>query len=170
MRKKAWEDHLAALAPYPEGRYQGKGIVIVAGGRLLESSLVTIKMLRDHGCTLPIEMWYKSDEITSQQLAVVQQMYIITKPFEDLFAADQLEPMDSNVGKRHFQLKSYAVYHSDFEEVLLLDADNTPLKNVEYLFSHPTYEAVGTVLWPGKMPLMHLLSFACGHSCAVFCL
>ena len=45
---------------YPEGRYEGRGIVICAGGaRLFTCAYVAIGILRRVlGCTLPIEVWH----------------------------------------------------------------------------------------------------------------
>ena len=49
--------------PYPEGRFQGQGIVICGGGeRYFPSAWVCMNMLRDLGCELPIELWYLGDQ------------------------------------------------------------------------------------------------------------
>jgi alpha 1,2-mannosyltransferase len=44
--------------------------------------------------------------------------------------------------------KPYALVHSDFEEILVIDADNTPIRNPEYLFDSEPYEETGAVFWP----------------------
>src|SRR5690242_8603824 len=55
---------LEALAPYPEGRFAGRGIVICAGGqRLFPNGWVCMRVLRLLGCTLPIEFWHFENEI-----------------------------------------------------------------------------------------------------------
>ena len=68
----------------------------------------------------------------------------------DVQTVDALE-----VGKRYtvtrlggWELKAYALLHSRFREVLLLDADNVPVRNPEYLFDTPDYTAAGTLFWP----------------------
>ena len=121
---------------------------MVAGGRLLESALTTVKMLRDYGCKLPFEMWHKRGEISSAQMVLVRSFGVMPMVFEDHVPDSELQPVESNVGPRLFQLKSLAVLHSAFEELLLLDADNTPVRNVEYLFEHETYMRAHVVLWP----------------------
>jgi hypothetical protein len=47
-----------------------------------------------------------------------------------------------------WELKAFALVHSPFREVLLLDADNTPVKNPLYLFSTPAFEENGAIFWP----------------------
>jgi len=51
-------------------------------------------------------------------------------------------------------LKPYAIINSRFAEVLLLDADNVPVRNPESLFDHPWFERDGAMLWPdlGRLP------------------
>jgi hypothetical protein len=47
-----------------------------------------------------------------------------------------------------WELKPYAILHSRFREVLLLDADNVPVRNPEYLFETPEYQKTGAIFWP----------------------
>ena len=47
-------------------------------------------------------------------------------------------------------LKSYAMLHSSFREVLFLDADNVPVSNPEYLFETPQFRQTGAIFWPDR--------------------
>jgi hypothetical protein len=47
-----------------------------------------------------------------------------------------------------WQNKPFALVHSKFEEVLFLDADNFCLRNPEFLFDEPRYQASGCAFWP----------------------
>jgi hypothetical protein len=47
-----------------------------------------------------------------------------------------------------WELKPYAIIHSSFEELLLLDADNVPVENPEFLFETTEYRKTGAVFWP----------------------
>jgi hypothetical protein len=47
-----------------------------------------------------------------------------------------------------WELKPYAMINSRFREVLLLDADNVPVRDPAYLFDAPQYRACGAVFWP----------------------
>ena len=65
-------------------------------------------------------------------------------------------PVDAfEVAKRHpvdrlggLELKPYAVMHSRFREVLLLDADNVPVRDPGFLFDLPEFHDTGTLFWP----------------------
>ena len=60
---------------------------------------------------------------------------------------------------RGWELKSFALLHSRFAEVLLLDADNVPVRNPEYLFETPRFQETAAVLWPdrGRMTVGHVI-------------
>lgn len=47
-----------------------------------------------------------------------------------------------------WELKPYAILHSPFREVLLLDADNVPLVDPEFLFDTPEFKRTGAIFWP----------------------
>ena len=139
---------MADIPVFSFSSMHGRGIVIVAGGPLLEMALTTVQMLRDYGCGLAIEIWHLRSEISSAHLAIFRRLGVSGMEFEQHTTAREMKPVISNVGVRLFQLKSLAVLHSHFEEVLLLDADNTPLRDVEYLFDHPVYKRSHVVIWP----------------------
>src|SRR4051812_40063337 len=62
--KEQWQEHMKSVPPYP-GHFKGKGIVICAGGvTYLTCAWVNITLLRETGCTLPIEIWYSDNELT----------------------------------------------------------------------------------------------------------
>jgi hypothetical protein len=47
-----------------------------------------------------------------------------------------------------WELKAYAILHCPFEQVLLLDADNVPVTNPEFLFTTPEFRTTGAIFWP----------------------
>ncbi|CAK9088015.1 unnamed protein product [Durusdinium trenchii] len=49
-------------------------------------------------------------------------------------------------------VKPLAVLGSDFQEVLLLDADNLPAVDPSFLFDEPQYRATGALFWPDLSP------------------
>jgi hypothetical protein len=136
----------AALQPgCPQDRFSGRGIVICAGGaRLFTCAWVEIALLRRHlGCTLPIEVWH----IGSGELGPAMRSLLADLGAETV---DALE-----VARRHptarlggWELKAFALMHSRFREVLLLDADNVPVRDPEFLFDTPEYQAGGAMFWP----------------------
>lgn len=49
---------------------------------------------------------------------------------------------------RGWELKSYAILHCPFKDVILLDADNVPLVDPAVLLSCAEYHATGAIFWP----------------------
>jgi hypothetical protein len=131
--------------PFPAQRFAGRGIVICAGGaRMFTCAWITIALLRRHlGCTLPIEVWH----LGTREMGPPMRGLL-----EDLGAAT----VDAHeVAKRHpvqrlggWELKAYALLHTRFAEALLLDADNLPVRDPEFLFDRAEYRATGALFWP----------------------
>jgi len=67
-----------------------------------------------------------------------------------------VECVDASKERRKFparilhgwELKPYAILHSPFREVLLLDADNVPVVDPEFLFDTREFQANGAIFWP----------------------
>lgn len=148
-RRADWQRALAAVPPYPAASVSGRGIIIVAGGKYLQPALVMLRMLRDLGCTLRIQIWHLGDEeMTAAHRAMLEPFNVETRDFRQYATEEQLRPIAANVGMRLFQLKPLALLHSDLQEVLLLDSDNCPVRDPTYLFDDEHYTATGTVFWP----------------------
>lgn len=149
-QRQLFEAAIAAIPPYPAERYAGKGIVICAGGaRLFACAYVAIGILRRIlGCRLPIQLWHLGDA------EIGPPMRSLLKDFEveviDAFDFTGRHPLRVIGG---WELKPYAIVHSRFREVFLLDADNIPLIDPVRLFDLPQYAATGTVFWPDLVNL-----------------
>jgi hypothetical protein len=129
---------------YPERRFSGRGIVIAAGGpRLLINAWVAIRMLRHVGCELPIECWYLGeDEYNAAWEALVE-------PFDvRCIDAFQVRKQFPHAQLRGWELKPYAIQHSAYADVILLDADNIAIRDPTYLFDSSYYHDYGAVFWP----------------------
>lgn len=148
-RTAEWTSFLRSLPDYPVDQYSGRGIIVVAGGKYLESALVMIKMLRESGTQLRIQVWHLGEaEMPASHRVLLEPYKVETKNFEDYVSSEALAPIQANVGLRLFQLKPLAILHSDFEEVLLLDSDNCPIRDPSYLFEDKSFKEIGTVFWP----------------------
>ena len=112
-----------------------KGIIISGGGRYLLCALVNIQILRQHGCSLPIELWYyRNERLPSRAKKELLSWDVTCRELPDL--------------PTRYACKPWAVAHSAFDEVLVLDADNTPIRNPEYLFDSEPYLETGAIFWP----------------------
>jgi len=147
----ALQDAALALDPPLPQHFSGRGIVICAGGpRLFACAWVLLHMLREVlGCTLPIEVWYVgAGEMDPIMLALLRTFHCV-------------EPMDATgissyerIRSQHpHALKPFAILHSSFREVLLIDADNVPIADPSFLFDTTQYTETGALFWPDLKPI-----------------
>jgi len=139
----ASEGFIETIPPYPR-RFHGRGIV-VCGGRVksFTNAWVSLNMLRRLGCRLPIQLWHLGrSEFDSEMGGLVAQLGV---ECADASRVRRSHPARILNGR---ELKPYAILHCPFKEVLLLDADNVPVVNPEFLFETPQFQETGAIFWP----------------------
>lgn len=145
------EQFVAQLGQVPRfDLEQPRGIVICAGGaKYFPCAWVCIKMLRQVGCSLPIEIWHLGPEEMSERMrALVSDLGVN--------CVDALEVAKERPSRilNGWELKCYAVVNCRFQHVILLDADNVPVVDPTSLFDCSPYREHGAIFWPdiGNMP------------------
>lgn len=156
-----WEAALQKKPVFPAAKFAGRGIVICAGLRLFPCAWVAIKMLRRLGCPLPIEMWHLGpEEMTAAIRRSVEPLGVR--------CVDALERCHGPAARKlkGWELKAFALLHCSFAEVLLLDADNVPVENPDFLFDEPEYLRTGAIFWPdfGRLHPQRAIWDLCGVS------
>jgi alpha 1,2-mannosyltransferase len=138
------------LIPYEDyqHRFQGRGIVIVAGNqKSMKRVRVILKTLGKLGSRLPIEIHYWDDEMTEESqkdiAAMWPEMY-----FNDLSASSNILKTNHDQLYINYQLKTAAIINSRFAEPLLLDSDNIPVIDPKSLYESSIYKEYGTLFWP----------------------
>lgn len=129
---------------------QQRGIVIPAGGAgLLANAHVIIQVIRVYfGCLIPVEVAHCGpDELVSPFHAQISELADAT--LVDVcnprgFPKHHIRPAEMH----KYLPKIYALYHSKFDEVLMLDADSQPLVDPAQLFSIPDFHSHGSYFWP----------------------
>ena len=135
---------LASLNPPSRSTRSGRGIVICAGGeKLLRCAWVCVNMLRAHGCRLPIELW----QLNAAEIDDETRARFLDLGATSVNAAEIRETHPVRI-LNGWELKPYALAHCGFAEVLLLDADNVPLVDPEYLFDSVEFLETGAIFWP----------------------
>ncbi|OWZ20543.1 hypothetical protein PHMEG_0005025 [Phytophthora megakarya] len=125
--------------PMTLGIHNTQGIVIAAYDSVLPSAFASIRRLRDIGCSLPIELWFRHDELAPDN--PVLQLLI------DKFGPVHLRQIfDERI--HGFNVKVHALYYSQFTSALLLDADNFAVRDPTPLFSSSDMKRYGAVFWP----------------------
>jgi hypothetical protein len=139
------EGFLRAVPPYPQGRYQGRGVVFAAGGDGGFPGLyVSIRALRHLGCRLPIQVWHfgSKREMPAKRQAVLARYQVECVDADKVHRRHPADRLDG------CKLKVFAALHSPFEEVLFLNAHSYPCRNPEFLFELEEYRAQGAIFWP----------------------
>lgn len=133
---------LAQKLPYANGT---QGIAVAASGALLPVFLVSLKMLRRTGSTLPIEVFMESKNQYEREICE-----IVLPPMNAtcMILSEILEAVPQKVKMSRYQLKALALALSSFDEVLLLDADNLPVEQPEHLLDSEPFLSKGFVSWP----------------------
>ena len=159
LTRQAHQRVLDTLPDYStvSDHFNGRGIVILAGGRYVHVVTTTISILRlEHGCLLPIEIWLGNDRPPDPvwlddmvRLGVSVRSIADYAPLGAL--ADWFNPFRWVGNARpwsQYQWKVMALLFSSFQEVLFLDADCVPVRDSSALFETEAYQSSGAVIWP----------------------
>jgi hypothetical protein len=139
--KARFEEAAANIPVMPH--FDGRGIIITAGGPFVPSAYVGIRMLRKLGVKLPIEIWHAGeDEIPSWARRAMLSWDV------QLFDVMQYCPERPLSEMRGWPIKPAALMFSKLREVLFLDADCFPLVSPEFLFDSREYRESRALFWP----------------------
>lgn len=128
--------------------WNGRGIVVVGGGKYLVCAYVTIRVLRHVGCQLPIELWHLDDEVDAAMEGMLSELGVVCCNAEQHHRDTRSTFRFLPTWWKGWQLKSYAIQHSRFAELLLLDADSYPTRDPSYLFDLDPFRNTGAIFWP----------------------
>jgi Mannosyltransferase putative len=143
-------ERLRSPPRYPQGRFDGRGIVICAGGpRYFVCAWVLISLLRNlHGVSLPIQVWHLGQsEMSEEMRLLLEALHVEVVDAETIIARIPARVAGG------WPLKPYAIMQSRFREVLYLDADTVPLINISQVFDWKLYHEQGLLLWPDIVDL-----------------
>jgi alpha 1,2-mannosyltransferase len=118
-----------------------RGIVMVVYPKMVPSAYASIRVLRDElKCDLPIELWYRRKEMEG----VVGSMVPLQQLGGEGISFHEIDDKKAT----GFGAKVFSIYHSYFDSVLFLDADNVPVRDPSFLFDTPEFKETGAVFWP----------------------
>jgi alpha 1,2-mannosyltransferase len=119
------------------------GVLMVVYPKLLASVYSTIRLLRSYGCSLPVELWYLESEMGNNPMNESRLLQALATEYGPIslrgIAQGDVDGFNSKV---------FALAHSELDQVLFLDADNSPVKDPTYLFAAPEFVNTGALFWP----------------------
>ncbi len=128
----------------------GRGIVIVAGGaRIFVNAYVLLAVLRRTlDCRLPVELWhFGPGEISASMAAALDGLDVTLVDAQAMLAGGDYRVEDG------WQLKPFAALWSRFAEVLLLDADQVPVRDPAVALEWQSWRETGALFWPDIVDL-----------------
>ncbi|KAE8351722.1 mannosyltransferase putative-domain-containing protein [Aspergillus coremiiformis] len=146
-----------ALAYQPGTR----GIVSTAGGSYLPVLVISLRMLRQTGSTLPLEVFLAD---WSEYDGYICQVVLPSLNANCLVLSEILDTVPGRARKiEKYQYKPLAMLFSSFEEILFLDADAFPLQPPERAFNSEPFKSRGLITWPDfwaptASPLYYVIS------------
>jgi alpha 1,2-mannosyltransferase len=117
----------------------------------LAAACFTARVLRRVGCRLPIQLWHGADEQTGPLRRTLKHLDVACVNADEIAEKRPFRFLHGHRWKQ-FQLKPYAIAHSPFREVLLLDAGCSSTRNPEFLFDWHAYREQGAAFWPDALP------------------
>jgi hypothetical protein len=132
------DNYLGNLAPYKPAS-QPRGIIVSGGGKYYTSSYITIRAIRHQDSDIPVELWYYNDEYSEDYERVLA-------PYNVKFV--NATKLGASLGARFlgkYAIKTFAVRHCDYDEVLHLDADSYPVAPISQLWENEEYQDTGAV-------------------------
>lgn len=126
--------------PYVPGT---RGIVSTAGGSYLPVLVISLRMLRRTGSTLPMEVFLADEDEHEDYICDV---VLPSLDARCIVLSRILVTAPAKIKK--YQFKPFAMLFSSFEEILFLDADAFPLQPPEDLFNSDPFRSRGMITWP----------------------
>ncbi|KAI9366178.1 mannosyltransferase putative-domain-containing protein [Zopfochytrium polystomum] len=124
-----------------------RGIVFTSPSRWLGNMIQSVAVLRDLGCTLPIQLSYVEGQLSDTELEKARSFNISTVDISR-------ELKKYSWGDREMSLggpKVDSIIASPFEQVLFLDPDVMPLRDPTYLFDSNRFKKYGALIWGDTM-------------------
>jgi hypothetical protein len=122
-----------------------KGVVYTGRYSHLQQIYQSMLALRMLKTTLPVEVW-----VSKHDMKYCNAMLSLSTNVPDIVLSHNAvcRQLPDIVGV--YSYKFYALLSTAFSDVVYLDADNIPLRNIEEIFESSEYRRTGAILWPDR--------------------
>lgn len=130
--------------------YAERGIVVAVNDAYAKKYFIgSLEHLRNRlSCDLPIEVWHSGDELSEAIKKVI-------KSYPNVTICDIADTLQVDPGLyRGWQIKPWIIWLSQFDEVILMDADVFFFENPTSLFDQPGYLQTGAFFFRDSNILM----------------
>jgi Mannosyltransferase putative len=124
----------------------GKSIVTSFCQKDIPSAYVLFSELRRLHINLPIEIFYRKDELDPQEIDEFRRTFNGMLNFYQI-QGNSRDFIDQWGNKKGWSTKVYAIIESGYAENLWLDVDNVPIQNCLFLFDDIEYKNKGSLFW-----------------------
>ncbi|OJJ43762.1 hypothetical protein ASPZODRAFT_135783 [Penicilliopsis zonata CBS 506.65] len=122
-----------------------RGLVSTAGGAYLPVLVISLRMLRRTGSTLPMEVFLANRDEYEEYIC---DEVLPSLNAKCLVLSEILDSVPNTKEIKKYQFKPFAMIFSSFEEILFLDADAFPIAKPEQLFVTEPFRSKKMVTWP----------------------
>lgn len=122
-----------------------RGLVSTAGGSYLPVLVISLRMLRKTGSSLPMEVFLAD---MSEREEYVCDVVLPSLNAKCIVLSEILGASPEELDIEKYQFKPFAMLFSSFEEILFLDADAFPLGKPEVLFDNEPFRSKNMITWP----------------------
>jgi hypothetical protein len=162
-RKKEWKAFVVselAKESLLSSNSSYRGVSISVYPKAMKLAFITISFIRNLGSEIPVEIWH-NNELQERHVHLLQNLpNVMVKNLHD-YLPKEYQDLSG------YSLKGNMLLYSEFDEILMLDVDNLPVKNVDILFELPAFKETGAVFWPDfwktspSNPIYEVLELQC---------
>jgi len=119
----AFREVLAGASEHEPEILATRAIVWVGGGKYWPGIVAGVRLLREVGCTLPVQVWHRGscEPVEASDVAGLGVEVIDLDVMSEVCGDNRITP--GNPERGGWEAKLYALTHTVFEQVLFLDAD-----------------------------------------------
>lgn len=124
-----------------------RGITTTAAMDAMAILTTSLRMLRNSGSKLPVEIWLHKDIDYEESIYMCENVFPLLGATCKVMTNFLPPEIDLEINKK-FMFKLNAILFSSFEQVLFLDCDLFPVMNPDTILTTEPFTSHGFVLWP----------------------
>ena len=125
---------------------KGRGVIICGGDIHYISGSIIVNLLQKYNKDINIEWYYVGDELNNKYIELLKEKNVDVINCLNVLPNWWYDTI-TETDIKGFMIKPFALMQSKFEDILLLDSDNIPIKDINFLFEYSDYIEYGNLFW-----------------------